>query len=658
MQTIKVILAESGRVANLKKDFPLYVGSYQNKLLNVLVPKSILAPKFTSNYIDSYGVVKTEDGAYTAIKVGMTYLKRTGEIKQSTTYFMRYLKDVVINNVEYSMYERKLPKEFTLFEGQGENAPRLIVNVVNLMISGGQTNTLEVITSQYSAIDVMYSAELNNEPDVDPTDLELITGQINDLFEQIKDNKNTVLKVNIYDTLPTGVIYELNGYKSEGVLFYNAEFLISSKLNSPKKTHIGTVLVVDFKKDGEFFDQTEVFFFEDGIAFRVVKLNSLFEGVYATQWQTNISSVQQINDAGKYLYIDENGYVSLRAIQPGGSGTEVFVNGEVVAKFDADSKLDKNANAASATKDEIGNVIHTTYATKNELEQTNNEVDLLQNNKADKTMLSNPNLLINGDFRVNQRGQTSYTGAGVYTVDRWRVTNNATSLNVVDNGVELSSTTSNGYMQQLMENAFNGLKGKIVTYSVCINGQVLSATGTVPNSLTSQTQGIAVIGNSANYAAVGLYVYANGNIFAQIGVKAGQTINVEWAKLEIGSVATAFSPRPYAEELALCQRYYFTTGAITSKTMLLKAQSNYDFYQNFIFFPVQMRTNPTVTVYGGANGYVNSLPTRNDDSARLAVTSDGTLGSGNGFLVYATNGDAVENTQYRLNGFTADAEVY
>ena len=31
---------------------------------------------------------------------------------------------------------------------------------------------------------------------------------------------------------------------------------------------------------------------------------------------------------------------------------------------------------------------------------------------------------------------------------------------------------------------------------------------------------------------------------------------VNWVKLEVGSVATPFIPRLYAEELALCQRYY------------------------------------------------------------------------------------------------------
>ncbi|WP_277668746.1 hypothetical protein [Caproiciproducens galactitolivorans] len=39
-----------------------------------------------------------------------------------------------------------------------------------------------------------------------------------------------------------------------------------------------------------------------------------------------------------------------------------------------------------------------------------------------------------------------------------------------------------------------------------------------------------------------------------IFLAAGDILN--WAKLELGGTATAFSPRPYAEELLLCQRFF------------------------------------------------------------------------------------------------------
>ena len=45
--------------------------------------------------------------------------------------------------------------------------------------------------------------------------------------------------------------------------------------------------------------------------------------------------------------------------------------------------------------------------------------------------ISNPNLLINPDFKINQRGQSTYSispGSG-YTVDRWKLWNGTLTVN-------------------------------------------------------------------------------------------------------------------------------------------------------------------------------------------------------------------------------------
>ena len=46
MNTIKIKLSTSGRIAALDKNFPLYQGQFQNVLLNIIVPTEILAPNF------------------------------------------------------------------------------------------------------------------------------------------------------------------------------------------------------------------------------------------------------------------------------------------------------------------------------------------------------------------------------------------------------------------------------------------------------------------------------------------------------------------------------------------------------------------------------------------------------------------------------------
>ena len=43
MNVIKIYLSEGGSSADIKQNFPLYQGAYQNKLLNVFVPTAIIA---------------------------------------------------------------------------------------------------------------------------------------------------------------------------------------------------------------------------------------------------------------------------------------------------------------------------------------------------------------------------------------------------------------------------------------------------------------------------------------------------------------------------------------------------------------------------------------------------------------------------------------
>lgn len=180
--------------------------------------------------------------------------------------------------------------------------------------------------------------------------------------------------------------------------------------------------------------------------------------------------------------------------------------------------------------------------------------------KATNSVISNPNLLINGDFRVNQRGKTSYSGKGEYTVDRWYNSNEATIVRVGVDRISIEATTKNGYILQRIEKGYEQLKGKTVTFSAKIDGVVYKSTGIVPTSFSTESI-YNVTGSLQNSQGTlsdcALYIRPTDlRAFVQIGVKTGKTIVVEWVKLEVSPVATSFSPRPYAEEIALCQRYY------------------------------------------------------------------------------------------------------
>ena len=189
MNTIRIYLAESGRIADLKKDFPLYQGQFQNKLLNIYVPTSILAPNFTSQTQD--GNV-TEFVAGTGVKIGMLHTMLNGTIKKSKNYYMRYLKTLTYQNVEYALYERKLPKEFTLYSGQGANAPTLAINVVNVQTDLETPKVLSVITSQQVKLDVMPSSLLDQDEAVEPSELEVVNASLNEVFEQLERKQDKV----------------------------------------------------------------------------------------------------------------------------------------------------------------------------------------------------------------------------------------------------------------------------------------------------------------------------------------------------------------------------------------------------------------------------------------------------------------------------------
>ena len=213
MNTIKIYLTESGRIADLQKDFPLYQGQFQNKLLNVFVPTSILAPMFTSS-----GAVSADYVASTSTKIGMTYTARDGSIKVSKNYYMRYLKTLMYKGVEYALYERKLPKEFTFYAGQGENSPVLIINVVNIEQQSGDTPplVLSVITSQTCHLDVMQSTFLDRDELDEPSELENLNAQVQALnalmpLKQDKEDENIALEQAPAEKTVVGAINKLGG---------------------------------------------------------------------------------------------------------------------------------------------------------------------------------------------------------------------------------------------------------------------------------------------------------------------------------------------------------------------------------------------------------------------------------------------------------------
>ena len=156
------------------------------------------------------------------------------------------------------------------------------------------------------------------------------------------------------------------------------------------------------------------------------------------------------------------------------------------------------------------------------------------------TKFSNPNLLINPDFKINQRDATSYEQQG-YSVDRWKIWNVTVTPN--SNGsitIKNDKYTDTGTFIQILENATEG--------DSTLSCYVTSVTGTVTMFADDNTQVVLKQGLNVVHTS-------NSTKNFSISLNRGTSITLKWVKLEQGKVATSFiAPNP-AEELEKCLRF-------------------------------------------------------------------------------------------------------
>ena len=114
----------------------------------------------------------------------------------------------------------------------------------------------------------------------------------------------------------------------------------------------------------------------------------------------------------------------------------------------------------------------------------------------------------------------------------------------------------------------------------------------------------------------------------------------EWlltgVQLEVGSVATEFEHRSFAQELALCQRYYHKLTGSQNKLILFNDYNNAtnNFWAN-VYLPTTMRAAPTLTATGISGG--DSLDSSTTSIHLMSLqTSDGAKYIGNGTVIEAS----------------------
>lgn len=256
------------------------------------------------------------------------------------------------------------------------------------------------------------------------------------------------------------------------------------------------------------------------------------------------------------------------------------------------------------------------------------------------------NLLINGDFKVSQRGDySSATSAShsTYYLDRWKTDISGPTATIQRQTVTLpdgtqtysaklaaTSTVSSGYLQlQQFIEVFPYMQGRTVTFSAWVrsNRRVrLRMENSVTNydSLTSHSGNgnweyitqTFTLGTGLATLRFGVILWnSNG---ALTGTSTGSNITsgdyLEFAdyQVEFGKVATPFEYRSITEELAMCQRYFYKYGGTSEGYSSNGAVFPLHKSSNNVYFisgvhPVQMRGTPTLTTSLSSGTYAADL---------------------------------------------------
>ena len=272
------------------------------------------------------------------------------------------------------------------------------------------------------------------------------------------------------------------------------------------------------------------------------------------------------------------------------------------------------------------------------------------------------NLIINGDFQVNQRGDYSTATSlnnGAYTLDRWTCTNGvgATIQHRQDMpsgeyGKSVKVLTSSGgtaqcAIEQRIEVA-DWMYGKVITASAWVRSNSANASINIYNNTDGFWTAVSHSGNGTweKLTITGTLPTSMTDFRVRIGLSqggnttivSGDYFEIANVQLELGSVATPFEHRSYGEELALCQRYYELLKCYTAE-----ANTYYGswIYMDGVNFRTVKRVSPSVTVtglYGWPSGISASNLVADTVNDQLVGVTD--RNSANNLFSYEVAADA------------------
>lgn len=254
-------------------------------------------------------------------------------------------------------------------------------------------------------------------------------------------------------------------------------------------------------------------------------------------------------------------------------------------------------------------------------------------------VLSNPNLLINGDFQVWQRGTyfginqpIQSTALQIYTADRWRIYANTSnkafkaSIQQVKNGLEvyvMSGADISAFTQMIELN--KGLAKDLANKTITISFKINNPTG---NTFTIKPT-LSIVNSNGTYddykstviVKTGInvyncvfqmpdditfyetYPYMRLNLWNIGDTLPLSKFEIFYIKAELSIISTPYIAKNYADELAMCRRY-FRIETVTG--VLYRQDSGYNYYR--LITNNSYRVIPTTHWISADIPYIGDVP--------------------------------------------------
>lgn len=169
----KIYLKESGSVPEVNIDFSIYKGAYNNVKIDIYVPSDMLQP---------------DDSVIFAVKTAGIITQPNGDKTTTISYVAPFKQSgVVINNVEYTIFEQTMPKSFVQYAGDED----IVVNIIK-MTNSENPEFVEVVTSQIVNVIVNESEYIDNEEVFTPTQLEVVDAKLNEVLTDLGEKQDKV----------------------------------------------------------------------------------------------------------------------------------------------------------------------------------------------------------------------------------------------------------------------------------------------------------------------------------------------------------------------------------------------------------------------------------------------------------------------------------